>query len=511
MTVSRLLVIMALVVAASGCSVLTEPPAPSVVTDGPPFGAQAPGEGRVIVDGGASPVGDVGTPLTDVLAVGPPLADVNTASVDTVAGSMGDTHPAHTDASNPGDLAVPSDIGPPQSDTPTTPPPPKAPLNDLDGDGLCDPTVYLREEGRWLALGGNGAAMDVQHGIQWEGGWYAGEPAPGDFDGDGVTDLAVYLPETGTWSILASTGGPTQAEYGYARAAAVPADYDGDGVTDLSVYGPMEATWYVMGSTAGHSETTLGGLGALPVPADYDGDGRADLAVYSKSAGAWTIIASQKGAVELLQAVEGATPTAGDFDGDGAADVALFQHVTGSWHILRLDGTAIAVGAEYGFEPTTPVPADYDGDGVADLSVYHQGGGTWYYMASSAGHHELSLGGPGAVPAMGRWTSPRHPIAKPTGGFLWKPVSESTGHLLVLLPGSFQEGDVETVVISRDPAGEDVIEPGIGKYHGLFGDRQKWRFPEEGAFYGGPCFAVIRLKQSLPQPYRIPNGAERQE
>jgi hypothetical protein len=71
--------------------------------------------------------------------------------------------------------------------------------------------------------------------------------------------------------------------------------------------------------------------------------------------------------------------------------------------------------------------------------------------------------------------------AKPmraTNGFLWKPQSENTGDLVVLLPNKFQK-PFDTVTAERKDGKRDR-----GRFNGFAnGNRQHWFFPRPGGKY----------------------------
>jgi hypothetical protein len=71
-----------------------------------------------------------------------------------------------------------------------------------------------------------------------------------------------------------------------------------------------------------------------------------------------------------------------------------------------------------------------------------------------------------------------------SGGFLWKPVSESDGALVVLFPAAY---DVEFERVEAELAGGSSVE--AGEFAGFTnGNRQTWRFNEEGKEYSGMLF-----------------------
>lgn len=98
------------------------------------------------------------------------------------------------------------------------------------------------------------------------------------------------------------------------------------------------------------------------------------------------------------------------------------------------------------------------------------------------------------------------------GGFLWKPVSESTGKLVVLLP-SQMTGNVlrDQVVISSNADGSGLIETGsfAGDTHN--GGREHYRFSKSGSGYGKNIYVYARLKDGGQQSWFIPDGASRVE
>ncbi len=96
--------------------------------------------------------------------------------------------------------------------------------------------------------------------------------------------------------------------------------------------------------------------------------------------------------------------------------------------------------------------------------------------------------------------------ATATGGFVWKPVSESDGRLVVLLPASLRR-NVERCWIAS--AGGAEIETGrfAGDNHN--GNRPHYRFSKPGSGYGANIQVVARLKSGGTERWAIPNGASR--
>lgn len=95
--------------------------------------------------------------------------------------------------------------------------------------------------------------------------------------------------------------------------------------------------------------------------------------------------------------------------------------------------------------------------------------------------------------------------AAPTStGFLWKPVSESDGNLVILLPNALR-GKVNgcTVIYS----GGSEAGRFAGDTHN--GDRPHYRFSKSGAAYGQNITVVASLTAGGDETWSIPNGAER--
>lgn len=97
----------------------------------------------------------------------------------------------------------------------------------------------------------------------------------------------------------------------------------------------------------------------------------------------------------------------------------------------------------------------------------------------------------------------------PTGsgslsGFVWKPISEGDGRLVVLLPSSYV-GRVSGVTVRRGGA---VLES--GRFSGnTNGNRPTYRFSKPGAGYGTGLTVVATLRTGGSVTWNIPNGGSR--
>ena len=111
-----------------------------------------------------------------------------------------------------------------------------------------------------------------------------------------------------------------------------------------------------------------------------------------------------------------------------------------------------------------------------------------------------------STPATGSSTAARSSSGG-GGGFLWKPVSEGDGNLVVLLPSSLR-GRVNGAEIRR---GGSTLEKGrfTGDTHN--GNRPHYRFSKPGAGYGTGLTVVAFLSGGGTQSWSVPNGAQRVE
>lgn len=84
-------------------------------------------------------------------------------------------------------------------------------------------------------------------------------------------------------------------------------------------------------------------------------------------------------------------------------------------------------------------------------------------------------------------------------GFLWKPVSDTTGKLVVLLPSSLT-GKVSSVKLLKDSLDETGRLSSIAN-----GNREHYRFNKSGSEYPNNLKVVISLKTGCTINYTIPN------
>ncbi|MBV8811805.1 MAG: VCBS repeat-containing protein [Acidobacteriaceae bacterium] len=234
------------------------------------------------------------------------------------------------------------------------------------------------------------------------------KPYINDFDGFGYTDFTVWRPSNGTWYLHSRTPYTSQISWGLNGDVPVPGDYDGDGIADLAVWRPSEGNWYVtLSSTGGQFRVPWGQQGDIPIAGgDYDGDGKTDFAIWRPSTGTWWVILSSTGAVVRTSwGIPGDIPLVGNFDGDAKTDYVIYRPSEGNWYILP-SSTGVGRVVSWGAAGDIPVPGDYDRDGITDYAVWRPSEGKWYVFFSVSGSTEVALWGlPGDIPVPGDYNS----------------------------------------------------------------------------------------------------------
>jgi hypothetical protein len=184
-----------------------------------------------------------------------------------------------------------------------------------------------------------------------------------DFDGDGKSDLSVFRGTDSTWLIALSGDGRVESTKWEMSEVdlTVAGDYDGDGKTDQAVYrrGDGETgNWYIKRSSDRQvSQYNWGAETDLPVPADYDGDGKTDVAVWRGAEGNRYIIESRNATLQIVtwgDAAQGDVPVPGDYNGDGKADITFWRASSGSWEI-KLSGDQAVMAKTHGQRGDVPI------------------------------------------------------------------------------------------------------------------------------------------------------------
>jgi hypothetical protein len=96
------------------------------------------------------------------------------------------------------------------------------------------------------------------------------------------------------------------------------------------------------------------------------------------------------------------------------------------------------------------------------------------------------------------------------GGFLWKPVSDGDGRLVILFPT-----DISPTVVSGEvhsgfpPKQSTLLEAGNFAYRSANGGRAHFRFSKSGGAYGNNVYAVAIMPDGKRIGFLVANGAAR--
>jgi hypothetical protein len=113
-----------------------------------------------------------------------------------------------------------------------------------------------------------------------------------------------------------------------------------------------------------------------------------------------------------------------------------------------------------------------------------------------------------SVSSSGTSKSPSHGGA----GFLWKPVSDSNGKLVVLFPASLTGNIISAGLYSSlPPTSENMIENGRFSGDSHNGRRAHFRFSKPGEGYSNGVYVVAHLKNGQIASYRINSTGRRYE
>lgn len=254
-----------------------------------------------------------------------------------------------------------------------------AAVNDFDGDGISDYTIFRPNQQVWYVLQSSDLTMRAE-----QFGNSNDVPVAADYDGDGKTDIAMWRPSNGFWYIKQSSDGVTVArQFGTKGDIPVLGYFDGDNKVDLAVYRPSNANWWIQDSLTNATRTVKWGLSSdRPVAQDYDGDGKTDIAVYRPGNGTWYVIKSSDGTNIYRQfGLSQDMPVLGDYDGDGKADFTVFRPNERVWYRLDSASSAFRV-IQFGLSDDLVIAGDYDGDSKSDIALFRESDSNWYVTNS---------------------------------------------------------------------------------------------------------------------------------
>jgi|GEM_PF-5807603 len=116
--------------------------------------------------------------------------------------------------------------------------------------------------------------------------------------------------------------------------------------------------------------------------------------------------------------------------------------------------------------------------------------------------------GSGSATGTGQTKTPKEVGAslRPSGQFLWKPVSEKDGKLAVLIPASISDQVQEVAILSPDKT--KVLQK--GRFSGIGnGDRAHFRFSKPGGQFPDGAIVWIKLKDGTSRHVVIKNTESR--
>ncbi len=403
---------------------------------------------------------------------------------------------------------------------------------DFNGDGISELAIFDPATGAWFVMTQDQATYFRTQSL----GDKTSSLVPGQYGGGAATHMGVFNNSSAYWSVrsMEELLWTKVTQFGYSGATPLACQLDADGKTDLVIYD--KGVWSLMRTQAGFATVNFGFDGGFPLVADFDGDGLDDLVVVwsDKAAGGmqWAVRFANGRIATFLFGPVGSVPTPGHYMGSASANPAVYyvnsDTSAGAFYISRGQrGDASPIVLGLGGQGSTPVGGcDFDGDRKHDIAVYDETSGVWTLGMSTLGGKVMTFGYRGTVPvgkSLYEATGLHEPIIEPRsqgvvdgpGGFLWKPVSHGgglrAGKLLVLWTTNIDpRGTIEKVVVSRDPAGEDVLDTLFD--HGEYSSG-RWKFGSHsltGAGYGNDIYAVAIFNNGrLPKPYHIPTGADR--
>lgn len=139
-----------------------------------------------------------------------------------------------------------------------------------------------------------------------------------------------------------------------------------------------------------------------------------------------------------------------------------------------------------------------------DLMVNYVGG-TAKFSMRNVGEGTRKSKADDAVVVAGDAVTPNGTSVDGHDGFLFKPVSDNNGNLVILAPADLT-GKVASVVV-KDADGnvvEEGSEGGVGN-----GGRQHFRYNRPGASFGANSVVEIRLSDGTARQYLIPDPSQR--
>jgi len=309
---------------------------------------------------------------------------------------------------------------------------------DYDGDGRRDfAGVFVEADASltWTVRFGDGAVEQTSYGQNGD------QPLAGDYDCDGRADKVIVRQE-GFFKIwrfrLANGQEPGEVLFGVDGDRLHVADVTGDGCDDLLISRVANGgiDWWYLDIREGEPRYIQWGLAGDErlTPADVNGDGRDDFLVSRVGPGGRSIYALLGPGVSTVYNfldTQGLLMT-GRFSGVGHAEFASLNPESGILMILRghvvYDFKTVSIAGDLLVKPDASVVSLSGGDsGGGDDSGGNPGGGAENVDCDVV--RDFFDGG---------------------GGDLWKPISESTGNPVILLPAEYWTNTESLQVFGAD-------------------------------------------------------------
>ncbi len=405
-------------------------------------------------------------------------------------------------------------------------------VGDVNGDRATDLLVVRPNTGSRLQFFTASVNGSAQANPLVELGSSGDLVALGDYDGDGKSDPAVagVSGDFLVWRLLLSAsqaGGRRElaVTYGLNTDEIVPADYDGDGKTDLAVVRVLadNAKLWLPNSSGGTPLPPVSwGFGTdRHLSADVDGDGRSDYVVIREQSGQLLWLIRTATGVALAPRLYGFSTdqeVIGDFDGDGRAEIGVVREVNG-FKLVLIEGMEPFV---WGLAGDTSLFGNYSGRQPLDAAVWRLINGQGFFFIRGLGALSLPFGVEGDIPFDARRSfssddesgddsgtddqpdttsggkrltcgAGESNVANQSGGFVWKPVSEGDGNLVVLF-SSGRSGEIKRAALVDRQTGGDVVIETLRYVGDTNGGRPTFRASRRGSSYPSN---LILVRQGL--------------
>jgi hypothetical protein len=433
--------------------------------------------------------------------------------------------------------------------------------SDIDGDFLSD-LVLVRKKADNLAevisLRSSALSVGLKNPILPAGDYYINS----DFDGDYKSDFASVKSEAGAlrWSLYFSgSQSPipslTLFQYGLNGDEIVPADYDGDGRTDLAVArlfltesGIKQILWIPLASGNQTIAPFYWGLeGDLVLTGDVDGDKRADATVVRKVNGGLMWITRTSDGSEItpfFYGLESDIPNLYDLNGDGVIEPVLERVADGKKFFFSRPISKTDPAFQWGLEGDKVFSNFSRGLLKSSLGVWRAVSGQGYFFLrndplaainipfgvtrdqllietvtknTQPSVSPLPSSSPTTTATFGSASINSGPritcdsvssVEKQENGFVWKPVADSGGKLVVLF-GSGRAGKIGSVsLVQRNNTGDVILETLIFAYNSN-GNRPTFRAKKPGSSYPSGVLLVRQDKSGFKECISVSNPGKR--